>query len=207
MKLNLSGIDTVIFDLGNVLLNLDFDASIRAFHGLGLNDDLLNRKQFYTNPVFYNFEIGEVSEEEFRTQVRKILTNPNASDKQIDDAWCAMIGDIPASRVKKLIKLGDKYNICLFSNTNSIHVRKLLFDFATTHGVEFTSLFDHVFYSHQINARKPDLGAYEKVIELSGVIPENTLFVDDLEKNIEGATKAGLKTLWLKPEMEMADLF
>ncbi len=207
MKLSLSKIDTIIFDLGNVLLNLDFDASIKAFHELGLNDDLLNRKQVYTNPVFYDFEIGEVSEEEFRTQVRKILKNPNAIDKQIDDAWCAMIGDIPASRVKTLMKLGDKYNICLFSNTNSIHIRKLLFDFVTTHGVEFTSLFDHVFYSHQINARKPDLGAYEKVIELSGVIPAKTLFVDDLEKNIEGAAKAGLKTLWLKSEMEMSDLF
>ena len=207
MKLSLSKIDTIIFDLGNVLLNLDFDASIKAFHELGLNDDLLNQKHVYTNPVFYNFEIGEVSEEEFRTQVRKILKNPNASDKQIDDAWCAMIGDIPASRVKTLMKLGDKYNICLFSNTNSIHIRKLLFDFATTHGVEFTSLFNHIFYSHQINARKPDLRAYEKVIELSGVIPAKTLFVDDLEKNIEGAAKAGLKTFWLKSEMEMSDLF
>ena len=51
MKLSLSKIDTIIFDLGNVLLNLDFDASIKAFHELGLNDNLLNRKHVYTNPV------------------------------------------------------------------------------------------------------------------------------------------------------------
>lgn len=207
MKLDLSGIDTVIFDLGNVLLNLDFDASIRAFHELGLNDDLLSRHQVYADPVFYDFEIGAVSENEFRTQLRKLLANANASDKQIDDAWCAMIGDIPARRVNTLLELGNKYNICLFSNTNSIHIRKLLLDFSTTHRIEFSSLFDHVFYSHQINARKPDLGAYEKVIELSGVIPRKTLFVDDLEKNIEAAAETGLKTFWLKPEMEMADLF
>lgn len=207
MKVELSCIDNIIFDLGNVLLDLDIDASIKAFHGLGLNYDVLNARQVYTDPVFYNFETGAINEEEFRRQVRKLLANPNAADKQIDDAWCAMIGGIPRHRVNTLLELGSQYNIYLFSNTNSIHVRKLTAEFKKTYGIEFSSLFNKVFYSHLVNARKPDVAAFDKVIDLSGVTPERTLFVDDLEKNIEGALETGLKAFWLKPGMEMSELF
>jgi len=73
--------------------------------------------------------------------------------------------------------------------------------------IDFQTLFEKAFYSHEIHARKPDLEAYEKVIELSGVEPHETLFVDDLEKNILAAKKAGLKTFWLKEGLEMSDLF
>lgn len=207
MRVDLSNISSIIFDLGNVLLNLDFDASIKAFHELGLNDDLLTRQQVYADPVFYKLETGSVTEPEFRIRVRELLQNNEASDVEIDDAWSAMIKDIPEYRVDTLKELRKKYSVYLFSNTNSIHITKLLADFEKAYSFDFTSLFDGVFYSHEIQARKPDINAFEKVIEMSGVIPEKTLFVDDLEKNIEGAQNAGLKTLWLTAAMEMADLF
>jgi putative hydrolase of the HAD superfamily len=207
MQIDLSSTKNIIFDLGNVLLNLDFDASIRAFQKLGLDDKVVDKKMAYSDPIFYELETGKISAEKFRKRVREILNNPEATDQQIDDAWTAMILDIPAKRVRTVEQLRKNFNVYLFSNTNEIHINKLHRQFKEQHGIEFPSLFVKDYYSHEIHERKPDLSSYEKVIELSGVIPHETLFVDDLEKNIKGAEEAGLTTFWLKPEMEMSEIF
>ncbi|MDX8341607.1 HAD family phosphatase [Draconibacterium sp. IB214405] len=207
MKAELSNIKNIIFDLGRVLLNLDFDASIKAFQKLGSQGEVLDHKNAYADPVFYNFEVGKITPPEFRSGIRNLIKDTALTDKQIDDAWYAMILDIPEYRVKKVQELSTRYNIYLFSNTNQIHIDRLLAEFKKQYGFEFPSLFNAVYYSHEIHDRKPEISSFEKVINLSGVNPEETLFVDDLEKNIVAAEKAGLKTLWLTEEMEMTELF
>ena len=207
MQIDLSSTKNIIFDLGNVLLNLDFEASIQAFQKLGLDTKVVDKKQAYSDSVFYELETGKVSAPLFRQKIRKILNNPDATDEQIDNAWTAMILDIPAERVETIQQLQNKFNVYLFSNTNEIHISKLHEQFKSEHGIKFPSLFVKDYYSHEIHERKPDLSSYKKVIELSGVNPEETLFVDDLEKNIKGAREANLKTFWLKPEMEIAEIF
>lgn len=207
MKADLTNIKNIFFDLGNVLLNLDFDASIRAFQKLGLNSSVVNNQHAYADPIFYELETGKISPEVFRKEVRLILQNPDATDKQIDDAWSAMILDIPANRVKTVQNLSSNYNIYLFSNTNKIHIDRLLKIFKAEHGIDFPSLFKTAFYSHDIQDRKPEISSFEKVIELSGVNPAESLFVDDLEKNIKAGEQAGFKTIWLKEGMKMAELF
>jgi putative hydrolase of the HAD superfamily len=207
MTIDLNGIRNIIFDLGKVLLNLDFDASIKAFFELGLDRDVLSPQQAYADPVFYNLEVGKVTPEEFRIRARQILKNPTLSDKQIDDAWSAMILNIPKERVKLLQELGKKYKLFLFSNTNKIHIDRLHNEFRTEHEIEFPSLFQKVFYSFEIHERKPDVSSYQKVIELSGVNPSESLFIDDLKKNVIGAQKAGLKTYWLNEGKDLSELF
>ncbi|MEN8115868.1 MAG: HAD family phosphatase [Bacteroidota bacterium] len=207
MKTDLTNIKNIIFDLGKVLVNLDFDATIKAFYDLAQNEEIIDSQHSYTDPVFYNLEVGKIVPEEFLKRIRELLNNPNATDLQINDAWYAMFKGVPADRVKLLQKLGKKYNLYLFSNTNELHIGKFLPDFKAQHKTDFTSLFIKTFYSHEIHERKPDVSAYLKVIELSGVKPEETLFIDDLENNIEGAKQAGLKTFWLKEGMELAELF
>jgi putative hydrolase of the HAD superfamily len=118
-----------------------------------------------------------------------------------------MILDIPASRVKVVQELSKNYNVYLFSNTNQIHIERLHRAFKAEHGIDFPSLFVKDFYSHEIHERKPDISSYKKVIELSGINPEESIFIDDLEKNIIGAQQSGLKTFWLKEGMEMTDVF
>ncbi|HYQ57692.1 MAG TPA: HAD family phosphatase [Draconibacterium sp.] len=207
MKADLSNIKNIIFDLGRVILNLDFGASIKAFQQLGSDGELMDHKNAYADPVFYNLEVGIISPQDFRNRVRKLLNNPTVTDKQIDDAWYAMILDIPAQRVKTLQQLGKHYNIYLFSNSNQIHIERLHSWFKAEYGIAFPSLFKAVYYSHEINDRKPEVSSFEKVISLSGIDPKETLFVDDLEKNIRGAEKTGLQTLWLREDMEVAELF
>jgi putative hydrolase of the HAD superfamily len=207
MKPDLTNIKNIIFDLGKVLLNLDFNASIAAFQQLGLKNDVLDNKQAYSDPVFYELEVGKVTPAEFCNRVRKVLNNPHATDSQIKDAWYSMILDIPASRVKVVQELSKNYNVYLFSNTNQIHIERLHQAFKAEHGIDFPSLFVKDFYSHEIHERKPDISSYKKVIELSGINPEESIFIDDLEKNIIGAQQSGLKTFWLKEGMEMTDVF
>lgn len=207
MKPDLTNIKNIIFDLGKVLLNLDFNATIEAFRNLGFNGNVLDHALVYKDPVFYELETGKITPAEFYNKVRKILNNPEITDLQIEDAWYAMIRDIPASRVEVLQKLAENYKVYLFSNTNQIHIERLHQKFRKEFGIEFPSLFVKDFYSHEIHFGKPDVNSYLKVIELSGVKPEESLFVDDLEKNIEGAQKAGLKTFWLRDGMEMAEIF
>ena len=207
MKPDLTNIKNIIFDLGNVLLNLDFDASIDAFKDLGMDQKVLNKQQAYADPAFYDLEVGKISKTTFCERIRKVLNNPDATDKQIEDAWYAMILDIPASRVKLVQRLKENYNVFLFSNTNQIHIERLHVEFLNQHGIEFPSLFKKDFYSHEIHARKPDLESYQKVIQLSAINPQESLFVDDLEKNIVAAQEAGLKTFWLKQGMELTEVF
>ncbi|WP_321997737.1 HAD family phosphatase [Draconibacterium orientale] len=207
MKANLSNIKNIIFDLGRVLLNLDFDASIKAFQQLGSDGEVLDHKNAYADPIFYKLEIGKITPAEFRSGIRKLLQNEQLTNEQIDKAWYAMIRDIPEHRVKKVQELSKNYNLYLFSNTNQIHIDRLLTEFKTQHGIDFPSLFKTVYYSHEIHDRKPEVSAYKKVIALSGVNPEETLFIDDLENNIVAAQKAGLKTFWLQNGMEMTELF
>lgn len=207
MRADLTNIRNIIFDLGKVILNLDFDASIQAFRELGLNSNVLNRQQVYADPIFYQLEIGSASPEKFRERVREIIDNPTANDQQIDDAWCAMIGDVPEKRVKVLKRLETSYRVFLFSNTNEIHISRMHTEFEKRYGFSFPKLFEKDFYSHTIHERKPDLVSFKKVIKLAGINPEETLFIDDLEKNSIAAKEAGLKVFWLKDDMEMADLF
>lgn len=207
MKTDLKHIKNIIFDLGKVLLNLDFDASIKAFHELGLGEDVLNRQQSYADPVFYELETGKISPERFRDRIRQLVDTPGLSDQQIDAAWSAMILDIPSNRVEVLKELKKKYKLYIFSNTNQIHIEGLWEKFKMEYDFEFSSLFEKDYYSHQIHERKPDIQSYEKVISLARINPEETLFIDDLEKNIIAAQKAGLKTFWLKDGMEMAEIF
>jgi len=207
MKIDLTNIKNIIFDLGKVLLNLDFNASVVAFQKLGLKTDVLDNKQAYSDPVFYELEVGKVTPKEFCNRVRKVLNNQDATDLQIEDAWYSMILDVPANRVKVVQELSKSYNVYLFSNTNQIHIERLHRAFKAEHGIDFPSLFVKDYYSHEIHERKPDLSSYQKVIELSGINPEESIFIDDLEKNIIGAQQSGLKTFWLKEGMEMTDIF
>jgi glucose-1-phosphatase len=207
MKPDLTNIKNIIFDLGKVLLNLDFNASIVAFQKLGLNKNVLDNQQAYSDPVFYELEVGKISPKEFCDGVRRMLKNKELTDIQIEDAWFAMILDIPAGRVKIVQELSKNYSVYLFSNTNKIHIDRLHRAFKTEYGIDFPSLFIKDYYSHEIHERKPDISSYQKVIELSGVNPEESIFIDDLEKNIFGAQQAGLKTFWLKEGMEISEIF
>lgn len=202
----LTGIRNIIFDLGGVLLNIDPKKTIEAFGKLGMEQLVGDKGLSYDHEIFYRMEQGKITSEEFRNGVRQLLPK-EVSDDEIDDAWTAMLLDFPAIRVELLKNLRKDFKIYLFSNTNAIHVAKYQSIFRNQHGFEVSTLFDKDFYSNEIGYRKPSAESYQEIIRLSGIDPEESLFIDDFLQNVESAMVSGLKGFWLEPGQTVENLF
>lgn len=196
--MSVKSIRNIIFDLGGVILNINPQLTIDAFRNLGWNDFYEANNQSLCKELFYNLEQGSSSPEAFRDNVRRMIVNQNG-DSEIDKAWTAMILDIPADRVRYLEKLKTSYRIFLLSNTNEIHRMKFHRDFEADFGYSFYDLFEHNFYSHEMGMRKPNLEIYLQALNEAGLIPEETLFIDDMKENIEAARTLGMKVLHIQP--------
>ena len=111
----------IIFDLGGVILNIDYNKTIKAFKNIGiLNFDLLY-SQALQNNIFDSIETGKITPKDFREYLKSKSTKA-ITDQQIDQAWNAMLLDLPLERIKLIRRLRDKYPIYLFSNTNKIQL-------------------------------------------------------------------------------------
>ncbi|MBA4408679.1 MAG: HAD family phosphatase [Odoribacter sp.] len=202
----LNGIKNIIFDLGGVLLNIDPQKTIDAFSRLGMEQLVGDKGLSYDHDIFYQMELGKITSEEFRNGVRKLFSG-EVTDDQIDAAWTAMLLDFPVVRVELVKKLRKDFRIYLFSNTNAIHVEKYHSIFRNQHGFEVSSLFEKDFYSNEIGYRKPSPESYQEIIRLSGINPEESLFIDDSLPNVEAAITSGLKGIWLEPGQKVEELF
>jgi FMN phosphatase YigB (HAD superfamily) len=197
------GIHNIIFDLGGVLVDLDFASLIIHFKKLGATFDSSDYRKVISDPVFLSFELGLTTPSGFRDRLREILEIRLASNDEMDEAWCSLLGSVPSYKVNLLKQLASQYRLFLFSNTNDIHIRYFKGRFESEHGFPFEPLFSKTFYSHEIHDRKPLISSYEKVTQLAGIVPEETLFVDDFEENIGNAGKAGLQVLHYLPGTDL----
>lgn len=199
-------IKNIIFDLGGVLLNIDPQRTINAFGRLGMENLIGDKGLTYDHEIFYLMEQGKVSPDEFREGVLKLLPQKVSYD-EIDAAWTAMLIDFPAIRVELLKALRKKYKVYLFSNTNAIHVDRFHAIFRNQHGFEVSSLFDKDFYSNEIGYRKPAPESFMEIIRLAGINPNESLFIDDSNTNVESAIACGLNGYWLKPDQKVEEFF
>lgn len=202
----LKGIKNIIFDLGGVLLNIDPKKTIEAFGRLGMQQLVGDKGLSYDHDIFYLMEQGQITPDEFRNGVRQLLPT-QATSEAIDTAWTAMLLDFPAIRVELVKNLQEDFKIYLFSNTNAIHVEKYQSIFRNQHGFEVSTLFEKDFYSNEIGYRKPSPESYQEIIRLSGINPEESLFIDDSLPNVEAAIASGLKGLWLEPGQKVEEIF
>ncbi len=184
--------DTILLDLGGVLIDVDYHASARAFAALGHTDfDTLYSKAKQDH-VFDAFETGALSPADFRDRVRALLRT-SLSDEQVDDCWNAMLGTIPEERIELVRALKERYHVLLLSNTNAIHVPAFERIVANTNGItDFKSLFHGAYYSCELGRRKPDAEAYHEVLARHNADPTRTLFIDDSIQHVVGARAAGL---------------
>jgi len=185
-------IKVIIFDLGGVILNLDQERTIRAFARMGADLEQVN----LDSHLFTDFEKGLISPDEFRNQIKKQIKGPT-HDNVINDAWNAMLLDIPKQRLDLIAQLRRKFKIGLLSNTNKIHI-DYFNDYLKAENLDelWNSLFDKVLLSFEIGMRKPDLNIYEHAVQQFEVAPEQCLFIDDNHSNIVSANKIGIQTIW-----------
>lgn len=199
-------IKNIIFDLGDVILNIDAPLASRSFaelSGLSQSEVL---QIFKENDVFRKFETGHLSETDFRNFVKTILNQPTWDDSIIDKAWNSLLLDIPVERIDLLKKLAGNYRLFLLSNTSSIHiteVNKILFK-AT--GIEkLDDLFEKAYVSYEMGLMKPSAEIYQQVLDEAGLLAEETLFLDDNLDNITGASAIGIQTIHVQKPTTILD--
>ncbi len=186
-------IKNIIFDLGGVLLDIDPLRTAKAFENLGLPSAIGEGGWTFNHPVFYQMEQGQISDHQFRDGIREILP-ASRTNEEIDAAWCAMLIDFPEEKVRLLEALKQSFNLYLLSNTNSIHLSSFRNQFEKKFGFLPDRLFCETFYSHEIEKRKPTPESFQHVIEKLGIVPFETLFIDDSLKNLETAKEIGFAT-------------
>ena len=193
--MKLKGIKNIIFDLGGVLLNLDFNRTQQAFINLGIVDFEGYYAKAKQVGFFDNFETGKISENEFCNQLRQ-LSGVARTNEEIIAAWNAMLLDFPIERKKLLLALKKKFSTSLLSNTNETHIRGFLPTLKSDLNEESLSpLFHTVHYSNEIGFRKPNTAAFQYVLDQNNYLAEETLFLDDSIQHIEGARKCGITAI------------
>ena len=179
-------INTIIFDFGDIFINLDKQSTITSFEKLGLkewNDDL--------DQLNLQFETGKVSRENFLFGIQEHI--PNASIKEILAAWNATLLDFPLYRLEFLQMLSQKYRMFLLSNTDAIHIET----FEQASGVsfyrDFYQCFEKVYFSFELGLRKPNPEIFNHLISNHELAPKRTLFIDDKKENTDAAFALGFE--------------
>jgi len=194
-------INTIIFDFGDIFINLEKKKSIESFKKLGLsgpNQDLISKNEL--------FEKGKINEIEFIESFKKYL--PDASIEEIVEAWNSIIGEFPLARLEFLQMLSSKYRLFLLTNTDSIHINYFEHKVGMSFYSDFYHCFEKVYFSYEMGMRKPEIEIFKTILRERQLIPKRTLFVDDKKENTAAAELLGLHVWNLKVDHEdVVDLF
>ena len=199
-------IKNIVFDLGGVLVDLDFKAAINGLQKAGfakVKEQLLALDQ---GGIFQKFELGEMSADEFRTAIRENSTVA-LTDKEVDALWNAMLLEIPREKLELILDLRGKYMVYLLSNTNSIHWDYVCKNAFNYRGFRVNDYFEETFLSYEMHLAKPDKAIFEKVLSDANLLPEETLFIDDSETNCKAASELGIHTHHYKIGEDLKELF
>ncbi len=190
-------IENIIFDLGGVLLDIDYNLTRSAFEKLGVTrfDEMYS--QANADQLFQKLETGHITENDFYKELKR-STGLELSDDEIRIAWNSMLLSFREGSLDFLERMRDSHQIFLLSNTNFIHLdafRKTFYEKERKHS--FEEYFDKALYSCEIGLRKPDEGCFNWVLDHLKIDPATTVFIDDSAQNIEAAQKTGLQTIHL----------
>ncbi|WP_442266481.1 HAD hydrolase-like protein [Tenacibaculum sp. ZS6-P6] len=195
-------IKNIIFDFGDVFINLDKQATYVALAKLGVNEVSESMMQ-----VYYDYEMGLMATDEFVDYFH----NEFKIDKEsLIDAWNAILLDFPLHRLNFLKELADskKYRLFLLSNTNDLHISWIQKNWGDELYKEFKSCYEQFYLSHEINLRKPNKNIYEFVLNENQLVAEETFFIDDTKENTDAVKNLGIKAWNIDPTSEdIVDLF
>ncbi len=187
----------IIFDLGGVILDIDYKRTIKAFSDLGITDaSELYSKSSQIN-LFDQLEKGNLSEDVFYSSIRK-LSDRILSDSEIRNAWNAILIGLPDENIKLITALKKNHRLFLLSNTNSIHekaYRKMIIE-QYGHFI-FDNLFEKMYLSHYLHMRKPDPAIFRFVLKENELKDDETCFIDDSLQHVQGARSAGITAFHL----------
>lgn len=194
-------ISTIIFDFGDIFINLEKEAQVEAFKKLGLHSP--NQELIDANDLF---EKGQLTEIQFLETFTKFI--PDASLEQIREAWNTIIGEFPLYRLEFLQLLSHKYKLILLTNTDEIHISRFEHNVGISFFSDFYQCFEKVYYSYEMGMRKPDPAIFSYILNKHDLSPKRTLFVDDKKVNTDAAASLGIHVWNLQVgEEDVVDLF
>mgnify|MGYP003558122755 FL=1 len=194
-------INAIIFDFGDIFVNLNKQAEIDEFKKLGLDGP--NEELIQLNDLF---ERGKISELEFIEGFQKYI--PNADVHDIRKAWNSIIGEFPLYRLEFLQMLAGKYRLFLLTNTDAIHISRFEHMVGISFFSDFYQCFEKVYYSYEMGMRKPQPEIFTHILNKHDLSPKRTLFVDDKKENTDAAAKLGINVWNLQVgEEDVVDLF
>ncbi|MGN0033566.1 MAG: HAD family hydrolase [Candidatus Limimorpha sp.] len=199
-------IRNIVFDFGGVIIDIDPYAIVNQMNKMGFSVvDKMREPAFFD--IVRRFEKGIIKASTFREEVKKYL-NISISDAFFDEMWNSMLFDIPERRINLVKQLKQNYHVYLLSNTNEIHYDMFVRDLQLRYGYrEFDNLFDKAFFSFNLHLAKPDPDIYRLVLDSYDMLPEQTLFIDDTDENIQAARSLGIHTLRVEMGSRIVDLF
>ena len=200
-------IKNIIFDLGGVILDIDESIVYKELEKMGINiTELAHSKEFVD--ILSKFDIGVYTAPTFRKKIKAFLGQEKMTDQKFDSLWNAMLLDIPRERIEAIEQVKKHYKIFLMSNSNEIHYDLYVRDLQLRFGYnEFDELFNKSYFSFDIHLEKPDPRFFELILDHEGLLPEETLFIDDSPRNIEAAQALGIRTYHISREELVRNLF
>lgn len=198
-------IKNIIFDLGAVLIDIDFNRVNNSFLDLGISNFNNQYSQLLANKLFENLEMGKISVEDFYTAIQNQSSKP-LQESDIKKAWNSIMGNFRIESMKKVQELSQYYNVFLLSNTNAIHFEEIMSIANMQLDAELDAFFKKTYYSFKIGMRKPNEDIYNYVLRDALIKAEETFFIDDTAPNIETAKRMGFITHLLLPSERVEQL-
>lgn len=201
--IDISKFDTIIFDLGGVILDIEPERSLQAFTKLYGKEHIA---EIYSKDLLLKFENGLLPFKQLLSEIEDIVKIP-IDENDFKKAWTAMLIRFTPQRIEWIKKLKQTHKLFLLSNTNEVHYAHFSKMLESEYNVLFTELFDKVFLSHEMQLMKPNLDIFKRVLEVVNINPNTTLFIEDTEENAIAANKLGIETLLIPRNGNFYDYF
>ena len=193
--IDLKDTETIIFDLGEVIIDLDSKRVIDQFQKYSDKsaEDII--RLISKSQDLIDYEVGKMTDVEFCQVVNELLSI-ELSQASFEAIWNSFLGIIKLDKLHLMLALKEKFNVLILSNTNAIH--QSAFDRRVGEHIPSKTMADMVhtaYYSHELGLRKPDPHIYQKVIDLQNLNPAKTIFFDDRLENITAAQASGIQAI------------
>lgn len=199
-------IKNLIFDIGDVIIDIDYQTTVAAFQKLAKVDFSAIVSYSTQHPLFDQFERGEITAQEFRDQLKPFLKD-GTTDEAINQAWNSILIHYPTAKLDLLLKLKNRYRTFALSNINEIHVAEIDRVANTAlNSSRFSDFFHRAFYSNEVGHRKPEAAIYEHVMREENLLPNETVFIDDKAENITAAKLLGWQAYQLTNRNKLNEL-
>lgn len=203
----MNNIKNILFDLGGVIITLNKQNALNRFTEIGFPNIEEYLGEFRQEGIFLEYEEGKISPEDFYKEFRRLSKNENIPATDIDSGWLAFLAGIPEYKFQLLKDLRKKYNVYLLSNTNPSIMGWALSNDFSPEGLPMDAYFDKCYLSFKIGCAKPDREIFDYIIEDSGMIPSETLFLDDGKANVEMGQKLGFQIYQVDQTEDLRKVF